>query len=71
MAGWRGRSLATDVRNLARRHHAIYVDIAAGTGPAFRAQPGRYFASDHFHPSDAGYHLWATVTAAAVRAGTR
>ncbi len=69
VAGWRGRALATDVRNLARRHHAIYVDIAGGTGPAFRAHPRQYFASDRFHPSAAGYHLWARVTAAAVHAG--
>ena len=68
VAGWRGRALATDVRNLARRHHAVYVDIAAGAGPAFRAHPGTYFASDHFHPSAAGYHLWAQVTATAVGA---
>lgn len=70
VAGWRGRALATDVRNLARRHHAIYVDIAGGTGPAFRDHPGTYFASDHFHPSAAGYHLWARVTATANGAAT-
>ncbi|MDQ1391708.1 MAG: hypothetical protein QOF30_685 [Acidimicrobiaceae bacterium] len=68
VAGWRGRALATDIRNLARRRHAIYVDIAGGTGAAFRRAPKRYFFSDHFHPNDAGYHLWATVVAAAVGA---
>jgi lysophospholipase L1-like esterase len=68
VAGWRGRALATDVRNLARRHHAVYVDIAGATGAAFRAHPGTYFASDHFHPSAAGYQLWATVIVAAVHA---
>jgi lysophospholipase L1-like esterase len=67
VAGWRGRALATDVRNLARRRHATYVDIAGGTGPAFRRDTKRYFFSDRFHPNDAGYHLWATVVAAAVR----
>jgi lysophospholipase L1-like esterase len=67
VAGWRGRALATDIDNLARRRHATYVDIARGTGPAFRREPKRYFFSDHFHPSDAGYHLWATVVVAAIR----
>jgi lysophospholipase L1-like esterase len=67
VAGWRGRALTGDIRNLARRRHAVYVDIAAGTGPAFRHDPTRYFASDRYHPDDAGYHLWATVVAAAVR----
>jgi lysophospholipase L1-like esterase len=70
VAGWRGRVLATDIRNLARRHHAVYVDIAMGTGPAFRRQPRRYFAADRYHPNDAGYQLWATVAAAAVRAAS-
>lgn len=67
VAGWRGRELDTDVRHLAQRRHAIYVDIAGGSGPEFRRQPYRYFSDDHFHPNDAGYHLWAEVVAAAVR----
>lgn len=68
VAGWRGRDLATDIRNLARRRHATYVDIAGRTGQAFRREPTRNFASDCYHPSDAGYRLWAAVTAAAVHA---
>ncbi len=68
LAGLRGRQLATDLRNLARRRHALYVDIAGGTGAAFRSQPRKYFASDRYHPSDAGYHLWAMVVVAATAA---
>ena len=69
VAGWRGRYLAADVRNLARRHHAVFVDIAGRTGPTVRHDTSRYFASDRYHPGDAGYQLWAravteTVTAA-------
>jgi lysophospholipase L1-like esterase len=63
LAGWRGRALDSDVRHLAGRHHAVYVDIAGRTGPAFRNHPGRYFAADHYHPSDAGYGLWADAVA--------
>ncbi|MDP9074643.1 MAG: GDSL-type esterase/lipase family protein, partial [Actinomycetota bacterium] len=68
VAGWRGRALDSDVRHLAGRRHLTYVDIAAGTGPAFRHQSGRYFAADHYHPNDAGYRLWAAAVAAAIKA---
>lgn len=67
VAGWRGRQLALDIANLARRRGAVFVDIAGATGQAFRHQPGRYFASDHYHPSDAGYRLWADAVAAALQ----
>jgi lysophospholipase L1-like esterase len=66
VAGWRGRSLDTDVRHLAARTpRAVYVDIAGKTGPAFRAHPATYFARDRFHPNDAGYGLWAKAVAEA------
>jgi len=64
VAGWRGRSLDTDVRHLAARTpRAVFVDIAGKTGPAFRAHPGTYVARDRFHPNDAGYALWARAVA--------
>ena len=69
LAGWRARSLDRDVRHLAGKDHAIYVDLAGGAGPAFRRDPHRYFAADHYHPDDAGYRLWADVVAAAVGPG--
>ena len=70
VAGWRGRALADDVRHLAARTpRAIFVDIAGRTGPAFRKKPGRYFSRDHFHPSDAGYALWAQAVASVSRPG--
>jgi len=70
VAGWRGRFLDDDVRHLAARTpKATYVDIAGKTGPAFRADPDRYFARDHFHPNDAGYGLWARAVAEAVARG--
>ncbi len=43
---------------------ARYVDIAGSTGPAFRRHPDRYFAGDRYHPSDAGYALWARAVLA-------
>jgi lysophospholipase L1-like esterase len=59
VAGWRGRNLDAEVRWVAARTGAIYADIAGPTGPPFRRHPDRYFAADDFHPSDAGYGLWA------------
>jgi lysophospholipase L1-like esterase len=70
VAAWRGRALDDDVRSLARRHHAVYVDIAGHTGAAFRRDPHRYFAADHYHPDDAGYRLWAEAVVAAVGVGS-
>lgn len=60
LAGWRGRRLdRRGARRVGRAGPAIYVDIAATTGPAFRADPERYFAADRYHPGPEGYRLWA------------
>ncbi|HEX2063286.1 MAG TPA: SGNH/GDSL hydrolase family protein [Acidimicrobiales bacterium] len=60
LVGWRGRRLDDQgARRLAEHELATYVDIAGDTGPAFRDEPGRYFARDRYHPSDEGYGLWA------------
>ena len=68
VVGWRGRQFDGAVRDLARRHHATYVDIAGPTGPRFRADPGRYFFTDRYHPNAAGYALWAAQVGPALRA---
>lgn len=59
VAGWRGRQLDRTTRELAEEAGALYVDIAGETGPAMRADTGRTFAADRYHPSDDGYALWA------------
>lgn len=59
VAGFRGRELDEVVRYVAAEAGATYVPIAAATGPAFRREPDRYFAADRYHPSAAGYRLWA------------
>lgn len=66
VAGWRGRALDRQVRSLAQRAGATYVDIAGATGPAFRADRS-LFAVDGYHPGQAGYALWADAVTAAVR----
>jgi lysophospholipase L1-like esterase len=62
IAGVRGHQLDTDLRNAARRHGALYVDIVGNAGPSFVRDPARYHSVDRFHPSDAGYALWAKAT---------
>ncbi len=66
IVGLRGERLDRESRNLARDHGAHYVDLFAGTSSQFRADPDRYFAADNYHPSDAGYALWAKVIAPVV-----
>ena len=69
LAGWRGRAVDEELRLAAAAAGATYVDIAGATGPAFRRDPGRLFAADRYHPSDAGSELWAAavVDASAAR----
>jgi len=67
VAGWRGRNLDSEVRRVAAHSGAIYADIAGPTGPPFRRHPDRYFAADDFHPSDAGYGLWAEAVLKVLR----
>ncbi len=65
VAGWRGRFLDRRVRELARESGATYVDIGGATGPAFRRDRA-LFSRDGYHPSDAGYGLWAGAVTAAM-----
>lgn len=62
LTGVRGGTLDAVVQQLARERGHSYVDIAGRTGPEFRRSPGRLFAADGYHPSDAGYRLWAKAT---------
>lgn len=59
LVGWRGRQLDEEIREVAAASGATYVDVAGSTGEEFGEDPDRYHAADDFHPSDAGYRLWA------------
>jgi acyl-CoA thioesterase I len=67
VSGWRGRNIDAEVRRVAAATGAVYADIAGPTGPLFRRHPDRYFAADDFHPSDAGYGLWAEAVLKVLR----
>ena len=66
LAGWRGRRLDREIRQVARAAGAAYVDIAGSTGPAFRRDRS-LFSVDGYHPNDDGYGLWAGAVTSAMR----
>ncbi len=63
IAGFRSRRLDARVKTVARDLGTRYVDLFKGTSAAFRADPGKLFAADKYHPSDDGYAVWEkTIT---------
>ncbi len=66
LAGWRGRRVADAEIRAVRRAGGVAVDLAARTGPVFRADPAT-LSKDLFHPSADGYRLWAGALLPAVR----
>ena len=68
LVAWQGRRVGEATREAGVVAGAAVVDIGAETGAAFRREPDRYLSSDRFHPSAAGYALWADALAPEVRA---
>jgi len=66
LAAWQGRRVADVTERATRAAGGVPVDLAARTGPAFRADP-RMLSSDEFHPSARGYRLWAQVLIPTIR----
>ena len=56
---WRGHCMAERVRKVAEEKKVFFVDLAKLTGHLFGQNPRRFFSTDQFHPSGAGYGLWA------------
>jgi lysophospholipase L1-like esterase len=65
LAARSGRRVAAAQRAAVRRAGGVPVDLAARTGPVFRADPGT-LSEDAFHPSADGYDLWALALYPAV-----
>lgn len=59
IAGWRGRIVADAIESAAAQKDVPTVELAEVTGPLFAEDPERYHSEDDFHPSAAGYALWA------------
>ncbi|MBA2609269.1 MAG: SGNH/GDSL hydrolase family protein [Actinobacteria bacterium] len=66
IVGLRSRRLDREVRNVAKAKGVRYVDLFHATSKPFRANPSKYLADDKYHPSDAGYALWAKAVAPVV-----
>ncbi|WP_434742930.1 SGNH/GDSL hydrolase family protein [Micromonospora sp. SH-82] len=65
VVGWSGRRIADAQTVAVLDAGGTVVDLAAETGPVFRADPGT-FCHDGFHPSADGYRLWAHALLPAV-----
>jgi lysophospholipase L1-like esterase len=67
IAGWLGRRVARAHTRAVRAAGGTVVDLAAETGPVFRADAGT-LCYDGFHPSADGYRVWAHALLPAVAA---
>lgn len=67
IAGWLGRQVADAQAAAVHAAGGDVVDLAAETGPVFRADPGA-LCFDGFHPSADGYRVWAHALYPAVLA---
>jgi lysophospholipase L1-like esterase len=47
------------IARVAERHGFVVADVWGGTRRALRDRGGELFAADGFHPSAAGYEVWA------------
>ena len=67
VVGWLGRRVARAQARAVTRAGGVAVDLAAETGPVFRADPGT-LCHDGYHPSADGYRVWAHALYPAVAA---
>ena len=61
LAGWRGRQVSGAIEDAGDEAGVAVVELAEKTGPLFGSAPDRYHSADNFHPSAAGYELWANA----------
>jgi lysophospholipase L1-like esterase len=59
IVGWRGRAVQARIEEVAREKGVPVVPLADETRDFFAEDPDRYYSEDEFHPSAAGYGLWA------------
>jgi lysophospholipase L1-like esterase len=67
VVGWLGRRMADAQAEAVREAGGAVVDLAATTGPVFRADAGT-LCYDGYHPSADGYRVWAHALLPAVAA---
>lgn len=67
VVGWLGRRIGQAQVRAVTEAGGVAVDLAAETGPVFRADPGT-LCHDGYHPSADGYRVWAHALYPAVAA---
>jgi lysophospholipase L1-like esterase len=67
IVSWRGRGVAAKSERAATRAGGLTVDLLHEAGPIFRRDPQRLHSSDDFHPSAAGYRVWADAIVPVVK----
>lgn len=67
IVSWRSRGVAAKSERAATRAGGLTVDLSREAGPVFRRDPQRLHASDEFHPSAAGYRVWADAIVPVVK----
>jgi len=70
VVGWLGRRVADAQAEAVREAGGSVVDLAATTGPVFRADAGT-LCYDGYHPSADGYRVWAHALLPAVAAAAK
>jgi phospholipase/lecithinase/hemolysin len=65
--GWRARALSAEISGASSVAGAVFLDVCALTGQQFRADPGRLFAADRYHPGAEGQALLAETVTPALR----
>ena len=66
VAAWQGRRIAQASAIATHQADGAVVGLGELCGPLFHADPTT-LSSDHFHPSERGYRLWAEALLPAVR----
>jgi lysophospholipase L1-like esterase len=56
----RTQEFNTIIQDLSRQHQVTYIDIYTPTVNIFK-QAGSHYSADRFHPSAAGYQIWANL----------
>lgn len=59
--GYRSGQVSSLTKQVASQHQVIQVDMFSHSEYSFIQNPTTNFAADLFHPSDAGYALWAAA----------
>jgi len=61
LSGFNGVRMKRAIEAEAKVARVPFIELAEKTGPAFQADPDKYYSTDKFHPGANGYKLYADV----------